>query len=275
MNTGTINGPWGEIRAASASVGNAITAGVTAAAAFCAFPPGSGYAYLEGRNYAGTAAVIQYALNPWLTVIKTTDNLATAGNATDYSDAAQNNIKSTAGVVLSSFATTHALWVGAVVPFRGVFFDGNLTNSNTATTVTTYWSATGPTMATLTSVDGTFSGVASFNVDGAFTWTVPTDWTPTTLRTAGGAVVAIPGSGQPLYWVKFTVSAALDASVAFDQVLGLNRSMAYASLTSGRPGEWLALSTGDNRAGCIEAKTDVGTANLLVNVAVASGGKFG
>lgn len=274
MNIGTINGPWGEIRRASAAVGNAITASVnTAAAAYCAFPPGSAYAYLEGRNYS-TAVVIGYALNPWLRIIKTTDSLATAANATDYSEAAQNNIKSTAGVVLSSFATTHALWIGAELPFRGIFCDVNATNSNAATVAAAYWSQTGPTMASLSITDNTIVTGASFMTDASMTWTVPTDWTATTLRTAGGAVVGVPRSGDVLYWIKLTVNAALDASTTLDQLLAMNRSTNYASLTSGKPGEWVALATGDGRVGCIEAATDAGTGNLIINVATANGGKF-
>jgi hypothetical protein len=262
--TNNLTGPFGEIRGASATtVGNAITAGVTAPAAFVAIQPGANYLYLEGRNYA-TAVVIQYLLNPFLNIIKTTDSLAT--NATDYSDVAQNNIAATGAVVLSSFATTHALWVGAQVPFGGVFADVNLNNSNTSTMVTSYWSTTGPTMATLTSVDGTFSGVATFNVDGAITWTVPTDWTATTLRTAGGAVVGVPKSGQPLYWVKIAVNAALDASVTLDQLFAMNRSTKYATLTSGRPGLEMLLPTGEGAYGCLQARTDAGTANLIANV---------
>lgn len=270
--TSNLNGPFGEWRRASAAVGNAITAGATAAAAFQAFPVGAQYAYLEGRNYAGTAAVISFACNPWLRILKTTDSLATATGVTDYSALAQNNKPVTGAVVLSSLATTAALWIGAEIPFRGVFADIQATNSNTATAVTAYWSATGPTMATLTSADGTFSGVATFNVDGGITWTVPTDWTVGTLRTIAGAVNGIPYSGESLYWVKLTVSAALDASTTLDQLLAMNRSTNYASLSSGRPGIEMLLPTGTGRYGCIEAITDVGTANLLVNVATLGGG---
>ncbi len=268
------NGPFGEWRRASAAIGNAITAGATAATAFCAFPTGSQYVAIEGRNYAATAVVISYAFNPWLRVLKTTDSFATTTGVTDYSVVAQNNKPVTGAVVLSSLATTGALWVGAELPFRGVFFDVQATNSNTSTMVTAYWSATGPTMATLTSADGTFSGVATFNVDGGATWTVPTDWTVGTLRTISAAINAIPYSAESLYWVKFTVSAALDTSVTMDQVLALNRAAvgSGASLTTGRPGIEMILPTGAGRWGCVEAVTDVGTANLLVSVATLGGG---
>ena len=268
-----LNGPFGEWRTASAAVGNAITAGVTAAAAFCAFPVGSNYVSLEVRNLS-TAVVVGWLANPYLRVLKTTDNFAAVANTTDYSAVAQNNKPVTGAVVLSSFATTHALWVGAEIPFRGVFADVNTTNSNTSTCVTAYWSATGPTMATLTSTDGTFSGVATFNQDGGITWTVPTDWTVGTLRTIASAVNAIPYSGEMLYWVKLTTSAAFDSSTTLDQLLSMNRSTNYASLTTGKPVAEMMLPTGRGRWGCIESKTDAGTANLIVNVATLGSGSI-
>lgn len=272
--TNNLNGPFGEWRRASAAVGNAITAGATAAAAFQAFPAGSQYVSLEGRNYS-TAVVANVMFNPYLRVLKTTDNFAGGATATtDYSAVAQNNKPVTGAVVLSSFATSHAIWVGAEIPFRGIFADVQATNSNTSTAVTAYWSATGPTMATLTSADGTFSGVATFNVDGGITWTVPSDWTVGTLRAIAGAVSSIPYSGESLYWVKLTVSAALDASTTLDQLLAMNRAAAGSglSLTSGRPGIEMMLPTGSGRWGCLEAVTDAATGNLLVNVATLGGG---
>lgn len=274
MNVGTINGPFGEIRAASASTGAALTAGITAAGAFIAIPPGADYVYLEGRNFS-TATVIQWALNPFLTVLKTTDSFAAVANTTDYSEAAQNNIKATRAVVLSALATTHALWVGADLPFRGVFFDVNQGNTAAATMVAVY-SNTAGTMGSLTVADGTAVTGGTWQQDGAVTWTIPADWTAATLRTTGigGAVVAIPGSGQPKYWVKLTAGAALSATVTLDQVLAMNRSTAYALLTSGPPGQWLQLGMGTLRAGCIEARTDSVTANLIVNVATRAGERF-
>ena len=270
MSTSQLAGPFGEWRAASTATGNAITAGVTAAAAFVAFPPGTGFVSMEGRNYS-TAVVIRWLLNPRLTVIKTTDNLATAANATNYSDVAQDNDVAT-DITLSSFsaATTSAIWVGADLPFRGVFADVDSTNSNAATMAATYWSATGPTMAALSITDGTAVTGATLQQDGGITWTVPADWTPTTLRTAGGAAVGIPESGQPKYWVRFSVNAALDSSTTLNSLLAMNRSTSYASLVTGRVAEFLI----HQNAGCIEAVTDAGTANLIVNCATLTGGKF-
>lgn len=266
-------GPFGEIRGASTAAGNAITAAVTAPAALCAWPVGAQYLYLEGRNY-GTAVTVQFTLNPYLTIIKTTDNLAANANATDYSEVAQNNKPVTGAVVLSSFATSHALWLGADVPFRGVFAEVSAANGSAGTVAATYYSQTGPTMASLSISDGTIVTGASFGTSAAITWTVPTDWTAATLRVAGGAANAVQGGGLVKYWVRFTTSGAFDSSTTLNQLLSLNRSTSGAPLTSGRPGLWMELPTGANKAGCIEAKTDAGTASLVVIVATGPGGVF-
>lgn len=265
-------GPFGEVRAASSQTGAALTAGVTAATAFVAIPPGAQFLYLEGRTFS-TAVVAQYALNPYLRVLKTTDSFAVAANATDYSQAAQDGAAGT-DVVLSSLATTGSLWVGAEVPFRGVFADVDAANGTANTAAATFYSATGPTMATLTISDGSASGAASLAVDGGITWTVPADWIPGTLRTIAGAASGVPYSGESLYWVRFTWSAALDSSTTLDQLLAMNRSTNYALLAPGHPGMWQALPTGSGRYGCIEARVDGGTGFLLANVATGAGGRF-
>lgn len=278
MNTNWV-GPWGEIKLASnSSVGNAITAGVTSINAFVQFPVGSGYAWMEGRNYTG-AAVIRYSLNPWIAVVKTTDSLATAANATDYSEAAQDNDAST-DVVLSSLATatTNQLWIGAHIPFRGVFADVDAPNNTntTAALSAAYLSATGPTMASLSITDGTAITSGTLQQDGAITWTVPTDWTVGTLRSIAGAAVGVPYSGESLYWVRLGVAtAALDSSTTLNALLAMNRSTTYDSLVTGRVREFV-VTRGLRGHGCIEALTDATTANLLVSVAtVGLGSKFG
>lgn len=270
MSVTQLAGPFGEWRVATAGTGAAIAAAATTPAQFVAFPPGSHYVVMEGRNYTSSATVIRWSLNPWLTIIKTTDDLATSGNATDYSEYAQDGDAAT-DVTLSSFASSHALWVGAELPFRGVYADVDGANASAATMAATYWN--GSTMTSLTITDGTASGGNTFAVDGGVTWTVPTDWAVTDLRTAASAVVGIPHAGAPKYWVRFKVNATLDSAVTLNALTSMNRSTASASLVSGREMAFL-LGTGSRRHGCIEAITDAGTAQLIVNVATQPGGMF-
>ena len=270
-----LSGPWGEIRRASALVGNAITTAATAASAFVAFPKGTTYAWVEGRNYS-TAVAIGLLANPWIAVLKTTDDFTLAANATDYSDAAQDG-DATTDVVLSSLATSGALWVGSHLPFGGVFADVDGTNSATTSTMAaTYWSQTGPTMTTLTITDGSAVTSGTLQVDGAITWTVPAAWTADALRSiVATCATAVPYSAIPLYWVKFTVSVALDSSTTLDQLLAINRSTNYLALTSGKPAMEFMIPRGLGGWGCFQAITDAVTANLVVNVACqGAGNKF-
>lgn len=274
MNTANFSGPFGEIKSATVATGAPLTVSATTnASAYIGFYPGTEFVQMEGRAYS-TAVVIRYAFNPWLTVLKTTDAFAVSTNATDYSAAAQD-LDATTDVVLSSLATTGALWVGAELPFRGVFADvdsaANQNNTGAATCVAFYYNGT--TMAALTAglADSTSSGSAVFAQDGAISWTVPTDWAKGTLRSIASAAYDVPMSGRSLYWVKLTFDGALDSATKLDALFAMNRSTQYASLPSGRE---VLLQIDRDRVGCIEAVTDAGTASLLLNCLTARSGKF-
>lgn len=261
-----ISVPFGEIRQASASKGLACTT----AAATVGLPIGTQVIRLEGRNYS-TAVVIGVALNPYLIVLKTVDSLATV---TDYSDAAQDNDAGT-DVVLSSLDTNangDALWVGSHLPFRGLSVDVDATNGTASVLTGTYWN--GSALANISLTDGTINTGATFGQDGAITWTVPTDWAPTTLVVAGSAAKTVAYSSAALYWVKLVVSAALDSSTTLNSMHALARSTAYFEITTGVPLERRVIR-GPGGVGCVEALTDAGTANLIVNVATMNGGRFG
>lgn len=257
----------GEIRAATTPAGGA---SLTTTPQVIALPVGTSQVMLEGRNYS-TAVVVQAALSPYLLVLKTADSLATV---TDYSEAAQDGDAAT-DVVLSSLDTLangDALWLGSHLPFRGALVDVDAANANAATLAAHYWNGTA--LATLTPTDGTASGGATFAQDGPITWTVPSDWVKATLREIATADGAVPFSREPIYWARLSVSAALDASTTLNSVLALARSTAYAELTTGRVLEANVLRGVGGVAG-IEARTDAGTAALIVNVGVSGGSRLG
>lgn len=266
MATETFDAGLGEIRQASASKGLSCTT----AAATVGLPKGTQFVMLEGRNYS-TAVVVGVALNPYLIVLKTVDLLATV---TDYSEAAQDNDANT-DVVLSSLDTLangDALWVGSHVPFRGLSVDVDATNGTASVLSGTYWNGSALTNISLS--DGTANAGATFGQDGAITWTVPTDWVKAPLTTLGSPGAAVPASGNALYWVRLVVSAALDSSTTLNSLHALNRSTAYYELTSGRVFE-RRIKRGPGGTGSVEALTDAGTANLLINVATLAGAVFG
>jgi hypothetical protein len=222
---------------------------------------------IEGRNYS-TAVVAQIALVPYLSVMKTADNLATI---TDYSANAQDGSAST-DITLSSLdtiANLDYLMVGSHLPFRGVAIDVDAANG-TASVLTVKYRKSDNSWADISKTDGTASGGATFAVDGNVTWTMPTDWIPCKLTDTGAIGTAVPNSGSMLYWTRWEVSVALDSSTTLNSMMALSRSTAYYELPTGRLIEQEILQGPNGWAG-IEARTDAGTLNLIVNAAANQG----
>jgi hypothetical protein len=268
MSTEILTGPLGELRAASTAGGGTA---LTSTATRIVLPIGTKWLSLTPRNLSG-AAVVKFNVNPWLTVLKTTDLLV--ANLTDYSDAAQDSSTAT-DVVLSSLATLAnggSLYVGAEVPFAGAEIDVDATNGTSATLAVTYWDGT--TWTNITPTDGTASGGAPFAQDGNVTWTVPTAWVKAALNDAVvGEMQNVGILTHPLFWTRWVVSAANDASTTLNSLIAINRSTAYAELAAGQPFEE-AVTVGPGGICSVTALTDAGTASLIVNVATRGGGRF-
>ncbi len=260
----TYSGPLGELRSASTAAGGTA---LTTAPVVIPLPAGIHHVMIEGRNY--TAAVVsQIALTPYLFVLKTADDLATV---TDYSSAAQDNNTST-DVVLSSLDTIANLdyiMVGSHLPFRGVVIDVDATNS-VASVLTVKYRKSDNTWATTSATDGTISAATTMAVDGNVTWTMPTDWIPCKLTDTGTIGAAVPHRGSMLYWTRWEVSVALDASTTLNSMMALARSTAYYELPTGRLIEE-EIKQGPYGWAGIEARTDAGTANLIVNASCNQG----
>ena len=260
MATEVTDRPIGETRTLSTADGGTA---LSTTLALIPIPPRVSRLIIIPRNFA-TAVVAKFALNPYLVVLKTLDNLATA---TDYSEAAQDADTAT-DIDLSSLDTAangDYLYVGSHQRFRGVRVDVDAANGNASTLTVNYWNGTA--WVTITATDGSASGGATIAVDGNVTWTVPAAWVAASLEDIASPV---PGSIVPykdlkLYWTRWQVSAALDATSTLNSMLSLNRNTAqYAEL--------LATTALDERIkrglggiACVEALTDGGTANLIVN----------
>jgi hypothetical protein len=268
MFSQTVAGPLGEVRAASTAGGGTA---LTTAALTIPLPLGARHIMIEGRNYS-TAVVAKIAINPWLIILKSADTLATV---TDYSVAAQD-ADATTDVVASSLDTLangDALYIGSHLPFRGIAVDIDAANG-TASVLAGHYRKSDNTWAALTVTDNTASGAATLAQDGTITWTMPTDWQLDTLL-AAGAAATVNHSGSRLYWVRLSVSAALDSSTTANSMRALNRSTAYMEIVSGRAIEQ-AVTVGPGGISCVEALTDAGTANLIINCASVGGaGKNG
>lgn len=250
----------GEIRAlSSAGGGQALTTTATR----LALPDNIDSLELIARNLAGGAVVVKYLLNPYLVVLKTTDNLATI---TDFSQEAQDGDAGT-DITLSSLDTLangDFLLVGSHLPFGGVHCDVDATNSTASVLTVKYWD--GSAWTDITATDNTAAAGKTFGQDGTVTWTVPSDWSKKSLAEIGTPVPA-PGLGyrnEPLYWTRWEVSVALDASTTLNHMLSLNRSTAHAEMIATFSRE-LRVFKGVGGIGNLEALTDAGTANLIVN----------
>lgn len=269
MATETIAGALGEVRAASTAGGGTA---LTTTAQFIQLPGGTNFVRLMGRNYS-TAVVIKFLFNPWLVVLKTTDNMM--GQPTDYSSAAQDGDATTDVDVgaLDTLANGDFLLIGAHIPFRGVSIDVDAANTlGTATTTVTYWDGT--TWTTTSATDNTNSTM-TFAVDGTVTWTVPTAWQAARLIDLYPHHPIAYYSSPSLYWTRWAVSATLaDTTITFNSMLAMNRSTAYAELTSGDAWPQRISHGRIGGIGAIESLTDAGTANLVVNAATLRDGEF-
>lgn len=262
-----------EMRLASGANGTALSTTLTT----IALPIGTEFVSLEARNFV-TAVVARYALCPYLTVLRTQDRLLTL--PTDVSENAQDGAAAT-DVTLSSqdtWANGDALYVGSHIPFRAVRVDVDAANGNASVLTVNYWNGT--VWGTITATDNTASAGATLAVDGTITWTVPTDWAANSLRAiallAGddsdlANTLTAPSLDRILYWTRWEVSAALDASTTQNEIHALSRSTAYAEITTGKPSHEFFIRRGPSGIGAIEALTDAGTGNLLVNVGSGRG----
>ena len=114
-------------------------------------------------------------------------------------------------VVLNSFeASVDFFYIGCRVPFRGIYVNVVNAQSNLAVLQGEYWSGSvWSDIGVIT--DGTSSGTATFAIDNSATWTVPTNWTKTTVSTAL----------EPLFWVRLSTDATWDSSVSIAELMPL------------------------------------------------------
>lgn len=240
--TERFSGPIRELRTLSTTdLGTALT--TTAGQIY--LPAGTKRIYLMPRNYT-TAITAKVAAAPYLKVIKDV-----AGVITDYSENAQDGDAGT-DVTLSSLATAANggyLYLGFHRKIAGVRVDVDAANATASVLTAQYLN--GKTWTALTITDGTASGGATLAQDGTITWTSPTSWRESPLK------------GETLYWMRFKVSAALDASTTLNSLLAIPRY--YGELLSGQAFEF-AGERNPRGYSHIEALTVAGTANLVVMV---------
>ncbi len=122
-------------------------------------------------------------------------------------------------VVLSSMQTNDYLYIGWYAPFDGFVITGDAFNGNAADMTVQYPSVAADGTVTWTSMtvtDGSANGGATFGQAGAVTWEkTPGDWKRMAIRSTASATLA--------YWVRISVSAALDSSTTLSTIKLITR----------------------------------------------------
>ena len=283
-------GPVGEIRAATtAGTGTALTT----TAGFILIPDGTFWIRMQARNWTTTALAARVALNPYLSIIKTTDTFATPANVSDGSVNLQDDQTSTTfNLALNTLAAGTAVYIGSATPIRGlnIIMDGANVNAVASVSTIKYWKNTAA-WTSLTITDNTVTTGETLNKSGTITWTPPTDWLRAALGSSNQRGVAGIGetltlgavnySQLPLYWLRWEVSVQLTAGTAAQTIVAMNRSTAYWDIplplvgdgtTAGQAGAQtqpldFLVEKGPGGVGCVEALTQASTANLIVDCA--------
>ena len=262
-------------------LGAAVGIAVTDTAGFTAFPNNTQYVALAPRNYASSAAVAMVRFCPYLVILKTTDNFATA--PTDYSGNAQDGV-ATNQVDLDSFGTLaagDALYVGSHVQFAGVNVDVDGSHPNGTSSVLTvkyYDGTSGAEVWTDTSdTDGTISSGKTMAQDGSVTWSVPSAWSKASLREIATknldngvpATLNFSHVNTPLYWTRWEVGANLDSDTLVTAMLAIGRGDPF-ELVTGRTWEQQIRKEGGGYAG-VELDANTGTLNMVTTVGSGAG----
>jgi len=177
LGTDSFPGRLNEARSATAANGGTALGTTVAVTSVMALPQKTTHYTLYPRNFTG-ANVLKFALNPFLIILVTGNNLQTS---TDFSQAGQQNTGNgtfdATGVSLNNqdvFANGGAIYVGSHVPFRGVAVTNGNANTNASVLTVNYWNGAWTGVSGFT--DGTSSGGKTQAQSGLVTWTVPTDW---------------------------------------------------------------------------------------------------
>ena len=254
-----------------------------------AIPLGAEWLSLTPRNFQGGAGTMRFALAPRLTIITTTDLLATGVNeglvqdptalssfpTQDISNEMQDGDQTDFAVdSFDTIANLNAIYVGSPLPFRGTTVDIGTGPQGTGSVVITvkYWAGASD-WVDLSATDNTITSTASFAKDGTVTWTIPTAWERATLFGTAENVAGMINetsinekwSRAQLYWTRWEWDTAFDSDTDVRQIKALARSTDYAELLEGQA---LEFSISPQDVSTLEVLTDAGTANVVANAGI-------
>jgi hypothetical protein len=271
-----------EIRSAPDSDGSQAAGGpaLSTTAKVLSIPIGADWVSITPRNFAACGTV-RFALTPRLTIVVTTDALVSSGVRDDTAEPTAVSTYGTQDIsdemqdgdqedfAMDSFpavAATNYVYVGSHETFRGVAVDIGSNAQTNATVLTVRYPDGVGTWKDISDTDGTIQPAGdSMGKDGDVTWTVPTDWYRASLVSHGDTTVREPWSMANLYWTRWEWSAVTDANWDIRQLRALSKSTAYAELLEGQP---IDCAVDTRNVANVEALTDAGTANVVVNAGI-------
>ena len=278
MSTEIYPGPFGEVRAASTAGGGT---SLSTTVARIPLPFGTKWMQLVGSAYV-TDTVAQWQKSPWLTIVKTTDSLATTANMVNWSEVAQDGSTSTTMNIgaLDVAANGTYIYFGSKRPFAGLYVVVGTVNAIASVLTVKYWNGTA--WATTSATDNTASTGVTLAQTGTVTWTVPSAWVMAPLNAAkggnevgtGDTTLEIGVAREPYYWVRAEVSVLLTTPATLTGILAIPRSTVYAELIAGLPGwsERVNVGPGEDGISSLVALMPANTGKLIVNC--AAGGRF-
>ncbi len=137
--------------------------------------------------------------------------------------AAYSDITNSAPATLNSFTTTDYIWLGFDKPVSGFYVNVTNTNSNAVSAVLTYWNGVTWTAAP-TVTDGSINAGCTFGQDGTISMVnIPANWEKVAATNTNVTGTNTPAtiSTDELYWLRYTVSGAMDASVTAELTRGI------------------------------------------------------
>ena len=196
-------------------------------------PPGMNN--LQVHAPSATLENISLILTPKIVKLWYYDDSATTKYVDLTSALTDRNTSTGTGSSLNSFATADFIYFGCDNRFRGLSVDVTNTNGTASAATVEYWNGTAWTSITVT--DTTESpGGTPLGQDGLLSWTVPTDWVRTSVNS----------EPRTLYWVRYKVSVALDATVSIVEVSTLANTVLNSADTNAEGYDYILLRSNND-----------------------------
>lgn len=116
------------------------------------------------------------------------------------------------------FHASDRLYIGMVHPFSSLFLFVSSPNQDVAALTVRYLSMNTGLTAVSGFADGTMIAGVTLSQPGTLSWTMPTDWWPTTVISPPTAAGNAPSYRTPLHWIEIATSAVLSGGTRVAEI---------------------------------------------------------